>query len=81
MTTATSSTSRRFDLRGLMRSSDALMAVGVIAIIGIMIVPLPAALLDLLVEINLALSIGVMLLNLYIKKPMEFSVFPTVCCW
>jgi flagellar biosynthesis protein FlhA len=33
---------------------------------------------DVLVVINLALSLGVMLLSLYITRPMDFSVFPSV---
>ena len=54
------------------------MAVGLVLIIGMMIVPLPPSFLDLLVVLNLALSIGVVLLTLYIHQPMDFSVFPTV---
>jgi len=54
------------------------MALGVILIIGLMIVPLPPTMLDILVVINLALSIGIILLTLYVQQPLDFSVFPTV---
>ncbi len=54
------------------------MALGVVLIIGLMIIPIPPVALDLLIVVNLALSIGVMLLTMYIKQPMDFSVFPTV---
>jgi flagellar biosynthesis protein FlhA len=46
-------------------------------IVGLMIIPLPPVLVDLLVALNIALSIGVILLTMYISQPMEFSVFPT----
>lgn len=76
--TTTTSRMTPFDFRSLVRSKDAAMALGVILIIGLMIVPLPAGIVDLLVVINLALSIAIMLLTMYIARPMDFSVFPTV---
>ena len=54
------------------------MAGILILIIGLMIVPLPPVAVDLLIVLNLALSIGVMLLSMYIARPMDFSVFPSV---
>jgi len=68
----------RFDWQTLLKSNDMLMALGVVLLIGMMIVPLPSAVVDILVVINLALSLGVMLLSLYITRPMDFSVFPSV---
>jgi flagellar biosynthesis protein FlhA len=77
MTTATS-TIPAFNLGNLLRSKDAMMAAALVVIIGLMIVPLPPMALDLLVVLNLALSIGVMLISMYIARPMDFSVFPSV---
>lgn len=54
------------------------MAIGLVLIIGLMIVPLPSVMLDFLIALNLALSIGIILLTISISKPMDFSVFPTV---
>jgi flagellar biosynthesis protein FlhA len=54
------------------------MAFALVMIVGMMLLPLPPILIDLLVALNLALSIGIMLLTMYIAQPMEFSVFPTV---
>ena len=54
------------------------MAAGIIVIVGLMILPIPSGLVDLLVAANLAMSIGIMLLTVYIAQPMDFSVFPTV---
>jgi flagellar biosynthesis protein FlhA len=50
----------------------------VIAILAMMILPLPAFLLDILFTFNIALSMIVLLISLYTLKPLEFSVFPTV---
>jgi flagellar biosynthesis protein FlhA len=62
----------------LLRSKDMAMALGVVVIIGLLLVPLPTAVVDLLVALNLAISIAIMLLTMYISQPLEFSVFPTV---
>jgi len=51
-----------------------------IAVLGIvlaMITPLPPFLLDILISANITLSVIVLLVSLYITKPVEFSVFPT----
>src|SRR2546430_13281042 len=51
-----------------------------IAVLGIvlaMITPLPKFLLDILISANITLSVIILLVSLYITKPVEFSVFPT----
>jgi len=50
----------------------------VILVLAMMILPLPPFLLDLLFTFNIALSMIVLLISLYTRKPLEFSVFPTV---
>ncbi len=62
----------------LLRSNDAVLAFILVAIIGMMIVPLPPLLVDLLIALNMALSVGIMLLTMYIARPVNFSVFPTI---
>lgn len=78
MTTTTQTPSPAFSLRRLLGRKDMAMAVGLVIIVALLIVPLPAAIVDILVVVNLAISIGILLLTMYIKQPMEFSVFPTV---
>ncbi len=58
--------------------SDILLAFGVVAIIALMILPLPALLIDLLVAINILFGVGLLLLALYIPRPTAFSSFPSV---
>jgi flagellar biosynthesis protein FlhA len=50
----------------------------VILVLAMMVLPLPPFLLDLLFTFNIALSMIVLLISLYTRKPLEFSIFPTV---
>jgi flagellar biosynthesis protein FlhA len=50
----------------------------VVMILGMMILPLPPFLLDLLFTFNIALAMMVLLISLYVMKPLDFGVFPTV---
>ena len=50
----------------------------VLAMLSMVVVPLPPFLLDLLFTINIALSLMVLLAVVYVKRPLEFSVFPSV---
>ncbi|HSO26563.1 MAG TPA: flagellar biosynthesis protein FlhA [Anaerolineales bacterium] len=65
-------------LRTLFQSKDIGIAAALVLIVGLMIVPLPPVLLDLLVALNLALAVGIILLTVYIAKPTDFAAFPTV---
>jgi flagellar biosynthesis protein FlhA len=49
-----------------------------LALLGMMIVPLPTPLLDALFSFNIAISLVVVLAVVYVKRPLEFTVFPTV---
>jgi len=54
------------------------VAIGVIGIILMIIIPLPSMMLDVLLTLNISLSIVIFLISMYIKEPLEFSVFPTM---
>lgn len=58
------------------RIAEALVPVGIIGVILMMILPLPPALLDTLIALSMALSIGVFLTALFIEQALEFSAFP-----
>ncbi len=51
--------------------------VAVLGIVMAMITPMPSFLLDILISANITLAVIVMLVSMYITKPVEFSVFPT----
>ena len=61
----------------LMRGEIALAA-GVLGILAIMLVPLPPFLLDMLLAISITFAILVLITALTIKKPLEFTAFPSV---
>ncbi|MDX2013993.1 MAG: type III secretion system export apparatus subunit SctV [Myxococcaceae bacterium] len=54
------------------------LAIVVIAIIGMLIVPLPTLLLDVLLTVNISLSVIILLMTIYIPGALQFSVFPTL---
>lgn len=58
------------------KNSDVLLAVGLILMLGLMLIPLPPMFLDLFLSLNISLAILVLILSLYIKSPLDFSVFP-----
>ncbi|MEN6434271.1 MAG: flagellar biosynthesis protein FlhA [Anaerolineaceae bacterium] len=79
MATATGSSSAIVNsLTKLLRSKDMVMAFGIVILVILLIVPLPSFLVDLLLTLNIAVAVGILLLTMYIKEPLEFSTFPTV---
>jgi flagellar biosynthesis protein FlhA len=62
----------------LAAQSDVLTAVGLVGLIGMMLIPLPPFLLDLLLAANLTLSLIILLLSMYVRGPLEFSVLPSL---
>jgi flagellar biosynthesis protein FlhA len=65
-------------LRKSLLSTDIGLALGVMAIIVVLIVPLPPLLLDLLLAISIVFSVLILMTALFIQTPLEFSSFPTV---
>ena len=61
-----------------MKKSDIAVSVFILAIIMIIILPLPTWMLDALLLLNISASILIVLATLYIKSALEFSVFPTL---
>jgi flagellar biosynthesis protein FlhA len=59
-------------------SRDIAIALGVVAVVIMIVVPLPTVLLDTLMAMNLILSLLILLIVMYTKKPTDFSVFPTL---
>ncbi|NIZ18677.1 flagellar biosynthesis protein FlhA [Spirochaetales bacterium BR151] len=73
-----------YDVRSVLKrslltnSTNLFVGFGVIAIVLFMIIPLPGFVLDFLLSLNLAASIIIILLSLYVKEPVQFSIFPTL---
>jgi len=70
-----------FDLksiRDLFSFADIFVAMILVSIIGLMILPLPTFLLDILITLNIAFSITILLVAMYLKEPLEFAAFPSI---
>lgn len=62
----------------LSRSSDIVLALLIVAIIALMILPLPTLLIDTLVAVNIAIGLMLVLMGIYISSALQFSSFPSV---
>jgi flagellar biosynthesis protein FlhA len=63
---------------GMKEKSDIFVAVSVVFVILIMIVPLNAFFMDIFLTLSISLSILILFIGMYIHKPLDFSVFPSV---
>lgn len=52
--------------------------VGIVGIVLLLVVPLPAPLLDFLIVCNILLALLILLTSMFVKKPLDFSVFPSL---
>ena len=84
MTDVTAAPSGGFSLPGigslgdLSKRGDLALAVGVLSILMVLILPLPAILLDFALAISIILSVLILMTALFIHTPLEFSSFPIV---
>jgi flagellar biosynthesis protein FlhA len=60
------------------RNSDVALAIGAIMIIALMIIPLPTALLSVLIVGNIAVALMILLIAMYTKEVLAFSIFPSL---
>src|SRR5215475_4422221 len=61
-----------------MRGTHLLAPAAVMSVVLLMVVPLPPLLLDLLLSIDIGLSVVLLLTVIYVRQPVEFSVFPAL---
>ena len=62
---------------GVLRG-DTVLALGLVTILAFMLIPIPTFLLDMGLAISILFSVFILMLTLSIKRPLEFSTFPTV---
>lgn len=58
--------------------ADVIVSFLVVGIIGLILIPLPAAFLDLLIIVNLTIAMNILLFTLFTKSVLEFTTFPTL---
>lgn len=62
----------------IMRRTDILISFGVMAILSIIIIPLPTVLLDLLLSLQISAAVMIIVTSIFISKPLDFSAFPAI---
>jgi flagellar biosynthesis protein FlhA len=60
------------------RARDLILPIGIIASVLVILVPLPTHLMDVLLSANISIAVIVLLTTIYIKTPLEFSIFPSL---
>jgi len=66
------------DVWGWIARGEVALAMGVVGIVVLLILPIPAILLDLLLAVSITSAVLILMTSLLIKKPLEFTGFPMV---
>ncbi|NUM56942.1 MAG: flagellar biosynthesis protein FlhA [Candidatus Hydrogenedentes bacterium] len=59
-------------------NQDIALAMCVVAILLVLVIPIPTWLLDILLTVNISLSVVVLMATIYLRQPVEFAVFPSL---
>src|SRR5690349_21698847 len=62
----------------LQENRGMIFPLGFVSLLLVILVPLPTPILDLLLVVNITLSVIVMVTTIYVKSPLEFAVFPSL---
>lgn len=60
------------------RYRDLILPISIIACVGVILVPLPPAMMDVFLAANITISVIVLLTTIYIQTPLEFNIFPSL---
>jgi flagellar biosynthesis protein FlhA len=66
------------DVWGMLARGEVAMAVGIVGIVVLLILPIPAFVLDFLLTISIGSSILILMTSILLKRPLDFTSFPTV---
>ncbi len=75
---ASGALSRSMALLPIARAQDLVLPVGLIASVLVIMVPLPPALMDVLLSANITIAVIMLLTTIYVRTPLEFSIFPSL---
>ncbi len=78
LTTPSQSAPTAREIWGWVARGDVAMALGVVGIIVLLILPIPAFLLDALLSLSITSAVLILMTSLLIRRPLEFTAFPTV---
>lgn len=62
----------------LLKQSDVALTFGLFGIVMLLVLPIPAGLLDMTLALSIGVSLLILLIVVYVREPAEFSVFPTI---
>jgi flagellar biosynthesis protein FlhA len=65
-------------MRGVHRYRGLIVPISFVLMLGVLLVPLPPAVMDVLICLNMSLAVVVLLTTIQMQKPLEFSVFPSL---
>ena len=65
-------------MQAIRRYRGLILPMGFIAMLAVVIVPIPSALLDVLICLNISLSVLILMTVIYMREPLDFSVFPSL---
>src|SRR6516165_11136540 len=63
---------------GWVARGEVLLAIGIVGIVVLLILPIPAFMLDMLLALSITSAVLILMTSLLIKRPLEFTAFPTV---
>ena len=65
-------------IRQVQRHRGLIVPIGFVTMLGVILVPLPPWLMDILISANISLAVVILLTTIYMERPLEFSVFPSL---
>ncbi len=65
-------------IAGLPKISDFAILITVVVILAVIVIPLPGFMLDFFITISFSLALFMFFVSIYVKKPLEFSTFPSL---
>jgi flagellar biosynthesis protein FlhA len=65
-------------IRKLLKHTDLIAAIAVVMVVTMLIVPLPAVLLDLFITVNISAALAIVVATMYLGKALDFSAFPSL---
>ncbi len=68
----------RDQARGFIPGTDVGLALGMVALLAVLVVPLPSVLLDMGLAVSLTLSVLVLMVAMFLQRPLDFTSFPTL---
>jgi flagellar biosynthesis protein FlhA len=66
------------DYQRFAKHGDIFLAAGVVTVLFVMLIPLPTIVLDVMLAFSISFSLVVLVTTMFVRSPLEFSIFPTL---